>query len=419
MPKSIDPIRESYINNQILPLGQKLDDGTTVIDRRSNFVVCSDSSGNETRLFLNEAYQRKTDKMENSKFGGFEPINTPEEIVSMFESIDEKHYYSRLHALKAVDQLFESSDPEEIQSSAKRAIKYLDRMGLVEQHHFYINDFVINEGKTVKSIIDLKHKASQSGIDYDILKKVYDRGVDSYDPTKTTKKPHDVGMERVQSFIKKAKEHLKEEAVKEEKTDYDKELDHLEKNPDEIDHLVSKINDLEDIAHHYSPEEFHLKLEEHLSREERIRRKISFIKSEPKRERSKELSLKRLSSPAKIKQKARKAAVDLIKEKLAKKPLDKLSVSEKDRLEDIIAKRKDLITRLAAKLAPKIRKIEQKRIEGSKHLKEDAGPKGERSSSADKEEEVIDVNGHEVVVSHSPQAVVDDGGVANKNYVSR
>lgn len=164
---------------------------------------------------------------------------------------------------------------------------------------------------------------------------------------------------------------------------WEEKLEKLEKDPEPLFKEVDEIDDLEDIHHLYDLEDFHFhdsfethleesKLEEHLSREERIRRKIRFNKSKPKRERAREIALKKLSPNSKIIRKARKLAINLIKEKLAHKKLDNLSLQEKERLEDLILKRKELVNRLSAKLANKIRQIERKRVlGGSKNLKED------------------------------------------------
>jgi hypothetical protein len=106
----------------------------------------------------------------------------------------------------------------------------------------------------------------------------------------------------------------------------------------------------------------------------------------------------------------------MLKERLAKKPVSELSVADKERLEDILLKRKDLIARLANKIAPKIRKIEQDRLDRSR-MNEDAGPKGQSSDSEDKEEFIeIGPDGKEVLRKHSPEAIFDDGGVQDPDY---
>lgn len=53
----------------------------------------------------------------------------------------------------------------------------------------------------------------------------------------------------------------------------------------------------------------------------------------------------------------------LLKKKLAKKPLDKLSVQEKEHLEDLIKKKHNIVAKIAAKLKQKILKLERDRLE--------------------------------------------------------
>lgn len=164
--------------------------------------------------------------------------------------------------------------------------------------------------------------------------------------------------------------HAIREAV--EKT-WDDHLDDLESDPSSLTKDIEDL-DLEDIHHLYKSDEIELNeeiLDEHLSRQERIRRKAQMNKSKSKMERRRELALTRISSSANLTRKARRLAIEMIKEKMSKKKPGDLSVAEKDRLEDLIAKRKSLVNRLAAKLAVKIKKIEQDRVMKAREIKED------------------------------------------------
>ena len=58
-----------------------------------------------------------------------------------------------------------------------------------------------------------------------------------------------------------------------------------------------------------------------------------------------------------------------MKQRLAKKPLAQLSTAEKERIERTIQKRKAIINRLAMKLAPRVRKIENDRLTHSTFTK--------------------------------------------------
>ena len=107
-------------------------------------------------------------------------------------------------------------------------------------------------------------------------------------------------------------------------------------------------------------------LMEVLSRVERIRAKIRFARHKAKRSRKLRIAMKRRSAVPVLNRRARKLAIKLVKQRLAKKPLNKLSVGEKERLERIIQKRKQLIGRVAMRLVPRIRKVESGRLSHKK-----------------------------------------------------
>jgi nicotinamide mononucleotide adenylyltransferase len=145
---------------------------------------------------------------------------------------------------------------------------------------------------------------------------------------------------------------------------------------EEIDDMIGKLSD-DDYLEAYDDEELsviddetgeHLHdlkeeaLMEVLSRAERVRAKIRFAKSEAKRERKTRIALKTRSTSKTINTRARRMAVNMMKMRIAKKPLNTLSVGEKERIERIIAKRKVVIGRIAMKMAPRVRKIENDRL---------------------------------------------------------
>lgn len=99
-----------------------------------------------------------------------------------------------------------------------------------------------------------------------------------------------------------------------------------------------------------------------LSRIERMKAKIRMAKTKTKREAKLKIALRRHSTGAKLNQKARRMAVKAMEKKIAKKPLDQLSVGEKERIERIIASKKKALSRLAMKMVPRIRQIEKDRL---------------------------------------------------------
>jgi hypothetical protein len=178
------------------------------------------------------------------------------------------------------------------------------------------------------------------------------------------------------------KDHLRKLKVKyrlgEEKDDENEEED--DDNDDmedsDIDQMIAGMSD-DDYLEAYDDDELHMVdsdtgehvgcikeelINEVLSRAERIKAKVRFARSESKRERKIQIALRTHSSNTVINKRARRLAVNLMKQKLARKPLNKLTVGEKERIERIIAKRKATINRIAMKLAPKIKKIETDRL---------------------------------------------------------
>jgi nicotinic acid mononucleotide adenylyltransferase len=103
-----------------------------------------------------------------------------------------------------------------------------------------------------------------------------------------------------------------------------------------------------------------------LSRFERLRAKMRFAKTKSKRERRMAIALKSRSSTQTLNKRARHMAVILMKKRIARKPLSQLSIGEKERLDKIIQKRKVMIGRIAMKLTPRMRKIEQNRLSHTK-----------------------------------------------------
>jgi hypothetical protein len=143
--------------------------------------------------------------------------------------------------------------------------------------------------------------------------------------------------------------------------------DYLEVYDD--DELAIVDDETGEIIHDSLAEEVEA-LNEVLSRAERIKARIRFARTKAKRERKVRIALKRHSDSKTINKRARKLAIVTLKKRLAKKPLNKLSVGEKERVERIVAKRKNLIDRLAMRLAPKVRRVEQDRLAHSKVTKD-------------------------------------------------
>lgn len=161
-----------------------------------------------------------------------------------------------------------------------------------------------------------------------------------------------------------------------EETDSDELQDELNVSDEELDKIVDNLSD-DNILDAYEDEELSIvdddtgehvsdlkeeTLNEVLSRMERIKAKVRFARTQSKRERKLKIALKARSSSKVINKRARRLAIEAMKKRIAKRPLDTLSVAEKERIEAIVQRRKAVINRLAMKMVPKIRKIENDRL---------------------------------------------------------
>lgn len=100
-----------------------------------------------------------------------------------------------------------------------------------------------------------------------------------------------------------------------------------------------------------------------LSRQERIKSRLRFARSKSKRERKLKIALRTHSSSEKINQRSRHLAIILMKKRILRdRPYNTLSVPEKERVDQMIQKRKKIVSRMAMKLAPRVRKTEQNRL---------------------------------------------------------
>lgn len=105
-------------------------------------------------------------------------------------------------------------------------------------------------------------------------------------------------------------------------------------------------------------------LNEVLSRMERVRARSRMAKTKTKRMAKEKIALKKRSSTEVINRRARRMAVKAMEKRLARnKPLESLSVPEKERIERVIARRKAVISRLAMKIVPHVRAIEKDRLQ--------------------------------------------------------
>jgi uncharacterized iron-regulated protein len=78
--------------------------------------------------------------------------------------------------------------------------------------------------------------------------------------------------------------------------------------------------------------------------------------------------VRKLSSGPQLVKVAKRAAVELIAQKLANKPIKKISNKEKNEIVKAIKSKKSVVMKLARKLVPKIRHIEHEHHEHSEEF---------------------------------------------------
>jgi hypothetical protein len=232
---------------------------------------------------------------------------------------------------------------------------------------------------TLKKMLDLASdvgikvvKESDDNINkYKKLMKKPAHHMDNYDENPITEPGHsldDEDLEDDQLRRRKVDYHINEDVE-----------DHLDSIDDEdLEDMADDIDSEDDILDVYDEDEISIidadtgeeekeeieeeALMEVLSKMERLRAKFRFMKTKAKRARRLQIVLKKRSDTKTLSKRARKLAIRILKERILKKKLGDMSVTDKERIETIISKRKKIVDRLAMRLLPRIRKIESERL---------------------------------------------------------
>jgi hypothetical protein len=107
-----------------------------------------------------------------------------------------------------------------------------------------------------------------------------------------------------------------------------------------------------------------------LSRQERMKGKIRLRRTQAKRSRTTKINVHRYANPKTINSRARRLAIKLIKQRMLRgRNPSKVSVGDKEQIEKQLAKRKDLVNRVAQKLVVRVRQVEKSRMSKGKTKK--------------------------------------------------
>ena len=147
----------------------------------------------------------------------------------------------------------------------------------------------------------------------------------------------------------------------------DEELIDLAYDDDELEEIDDETGEPYEMDDEEKELDESLRLVEGLSRMERIKARQRLKRTQAKRKRSINISMKRMSSSKVANLRARRAAIKKIKQRVLRgRNPSQLSVSEKERVEKFVASKKGLINRLAMKMVPRVRQLEKKRMKNAR-----------------------------------------------------
>jgi hypothetical protein len=112
-------------------------------------------------------------------------------------------------------------------------------------------------------------------------------------------------------------------------------------------------------------------VDEALTLQQRQKRSRQMRKYKSRMKIGRERAARKMADPKRLKKRARKQARNMLAKKLAKANYSELSFSRKQEIEKRLDRMKPRVDRIAKKLLPKMRKLEQERRRGNKSAKLD------------------------------------------------
>lgn len=135
------------------------------------------------------------------------------------------------------------------------------------------------------------------------------------------------------------------------------------------DDLVD-LYDEDEIEYDDSPEEEGEDLEEGITPAGRLKKRFNAMRSKSRRMMARNIAIKRVSSPEKLKARSVRAARRMVYKRLLRnRDISTVSSSEKTRLEAQIKRMAPMVARLSVRVMPAVRKLEQSRIKNSRTRK--------------------------------------------------
>jgi hypothetical protein len=135
------------------------------------------------------------------------------------------------------------------------------------------------------------------------------------------------------------------------------------------DDLVD-LYDEDEIEYDESPEEEGEDLEEGITPTGRLKKKFNAMRTKSRRTMARNIAIKRVSSPEKLKSRSVRAARRMVYKRLLRnRDISSVSSAEKTRLEAQIKRMAPMVARLSVRVMPAVRKLEQSRIKNSRTRK--------------------------------------------------
>jgi hypothetical protein len=135
------------------------------------------------------------------------------------------------------------------------------------------------------------------------------------------------------------------------------------------DDLVD-LYDEDEIEYDESPDEEGEELEEGITPAGRLKKKFNAMRTKSRRMMARNIAIKRVSSPEKLKSRSIRAARRMVYKRLLRnRDISTVSATEKTRLEGQIKRMAPMVARLSVRVMPAVRKLEQSRIKNSRTRK--------------------------------------------------
>ena len=102
----------------------------------------------------------------------------------------------------------------------------------------------------------------------------------------------------------------------------------------------------------------------------RLKKKFNAMRTKTRRNMARNLALKRVSTPERVKARSIRAARRMVYKRLLRnRDISTVSAAEKTRLEAQVKRMAPMVARLSVRIMPKVRKLEQSRIQHARTRK--------------------------------------------------